>query len=301
MHLDAILVDEPLTGGLEPRLGNAHLRTLTILGFPSSTHPGILDELNRLAFPYRWSTRAITLDKTDATKVLTRIRRQWFAKRKSILAILKEVMTNEASMLVDTDAHNKALDADAALQDLGSDLIGEAYVTATLTVWDEDPRLADEKLRLAEKIIQGRDFTCMIETVNAIEAWLGSLPGHVYANVRQPPVSTLNLAHMIPLSAVWAGPLHDAHLNAPPLFFAQDRRLDAVPLLASCRRCRPYADRRPDRRRQERAAGADGAAVSPLRAFAHLHLRLRRLGARRDALHGRKLARSRRRAVRRRL
>jgi len=30
----------------------------------------------------------------------------------------------------------------------------------------------------------------MRETVNAIEAWLGSLPGHVYANVRQPPVSS---------------------------------------------------------------------------------------------------------------
>ncbi|KAF0135455.1 MAG: trbE [Methylocystaceae bacterium] len=221
MHLDAILVDEPLTGGLGPRLGNAHLRTLTILGFPSSTHPGILDELNCLAFSYRWSTRAISLDKSDASKVLTRIRRQWFAKRKSILAILKEVMTNEAATLVDTDAHNKALEADAALQDIGSDLIGEAYLTATLTVWDEDPRLADEKLRLAEKIIQGRDFTCMIETVNAIEAWLGSLPGHAYANVRQPPVSTINLAHMIPLSAGWAGPLTDAHLNAPPLFFAK--------------------------------------------------------------------------------
>lgn len=221
MHLDAILVDEPLTGGLEPRLGVAHLRCLTIMGFPSATHPGILDELNRLGFAYRWSTRAITLDKTDAMRLLTRIRRQWFAKRKSVVAILKEVMTNEASTLVDSDAHNKALDADAALQYLGSDLIGEAYVTATLTLWDEDARVADEKLRLAEKIIQGRDFTCMVETVNAIEAWLGSLPGHVYANVRQPPISTLNLAHMIPLSAVWAGPPGDAHLDAPPLFLAR--------------------------------------------------------------------------------
>ncbi|MFO1103667.1 MAG: conjugal transfer protein TrbE [Methylocystis sp.] len=221
MHLDAILVDEPLAGGLAPRLGDAHLRVLTITGFPSATYPGVLDELNRLAFPYRWSTRAITLDKTDATRVLTRIRRQWFAKRKSIFAILKEVMTNEASVLLDTDAHNKAMDADAALQDLGSELIGEAYVTATLAVWDEDAALADEKLRLAEKIIQGRDFTCMVETVNAIESWLGSLPGHVYANVRQPPISTINLAHMIPLSAVWAGPLNDAHFDAPPLFFAK--------------------------------------------------------------------------------
>ncbi|MGF1623940.1 MAG: conjugal transfer protein TrbE [Alphaproteobacteria bacterium] len=221
MHLDALLADQPLTGGLEPRLGAHHLRTLTVIGFPSATFPGILDELNRLAFPYRWSTRAICLDKADATRLVTRIRRQWFAKRKSIGAILKEVMTNEASALLDTDAHNKALDADAALQELGSDAIGQAYVTATVTVWDVDAAVADEKLRLTAKVIEGRDFTCIPETVNAIEAWLGSLPGHAYANVRQPPVSTLNLAHMIPLSAVWAGPDRDAHFAAPPLFFAR--------------------------------------------------------------------------------
>jgi type IV secretion system protein VirB4 len=221
IYLDALLADQPLTGGLEPRLGEQHLRILTIVGFPAATTPGLLDDLNRLAFPYRWSTRAILLDKTDATRLLTKIRRQWFAKRKSIAAILKEVMTNEQSVLVDTDAANKAADADMALQELGADVAGMTYVTATITVWDADPRLADEKLRLVEKVIQGRDFTAMIETVNAVDAWLGSLPGHAYANVRQPPISTLNLAHMIPLSAVWAGPERDEHFDAPPLLYGR--------------------------------------------------------------------------------
>ena len=61
----------------------------------------------------------------------------------------------------------------------------------------------------------------MPEGVNALEAWLGSIPGHAYANVRQPPVSTLNLAHMIPLSAVWAGPARDEHFQAPPLLYGK--------------------------------------------------------------------------------
>jgi type IV secretion system protein TrbE len=39
IYLDVILVDEDLSGGLEPRLGRAHLRTLTIMGFPSHS-PG---------------------------------------------------------------------------------------------------------------------------------------------------------------------------------------------------------------------------------------------------------------------
>jgi len=221
IYLDALLADQLLIGGLEPRLGNHHLRVLTITGFPGATTPGLLDEMNRLAFPYRWSTRAILMDKTDATRLLTKIRRQWFAKRKSIAAILKEVMTNEQSALVDTDAANKAADADMALQELGADVAGVANVTATVTVWDEDTRRADEKLRLVEKIIQSRDFSVMVETVNAVDAWLGSLPGHAYANVRQPPISTLNLAHMIPLSAVWAGERRDDHFGAPPLLYGR--------------------------------------------------------------------------------
>ena len=221
VYLDALLADEPLTGGLEPMLGAHHLRTLTITGFPTATFPGLLDELNRQAFPYRWSTRAIMLDKTDATKLLSKIRRQWFAKRKSVAAILKEVMTNEQSVLMDSDASNKAADADMALQELGADHAGIAYVTATVTVWDRDPALAAEKLRLVEKVIQGRDFTCTIEGMNALEAWLGSLPGHVYANVRQPPISTLNLAHLIPLSAVWAGAERDEHFGDAPLLYGK--------------------------------------------------------------------------------
>src|SRR5258706_7591489 len=57
MYLDAVLADEPLIGGLEPILGPSHLRILTVVGFPTATTPGILDELHRLAFPYRWLTR----------------------------------------------------------------------------------------------------------------------------------------------------------------------------------------------------------------------------------------------------
>jgi type IV secretion system protein TrbE len=60
-----------------------------------------------------------------------------------------------------------------------------------------------------------------LQVHNAADAWLGSLPGHVYANVRQPPISTLNLAHMIPLSAVWAGPERDEHFGAPPLLYGK--------------------------------------------------------------------------------
>lgn len=221
VFLDTILADEPFTGGLEPMIGDAHLRNLTILGFPASTLPGILDELNRQGFAYRWATRFIAMDKAEAEKILSKKRRHWFAKRKSVGTVLRETLFNEQAVLVDNDADNKAVDADNALQELGSDLVSFGYVTTTITVAHEDARMVDEHIRIAERIVNGRGFTAIKETLNAVEAWLGSLPGHAYANVRQPILHTLNLAHMVPLSAVWAGEDTNYHLNAPALIQAQ--------------------------------------------------------------------------------
>lgn len=221
MYLDGVLVDTPLSGGIEPMLGDQHLRTLTVLGFPNTTRPGLLDALNHLAFGYRWTTRFIALDKTDATKALTRIRRQWFNKRKSVVQILREVISNEPVPLTDSDADNKLADADMALQELGADLVGFGYLTATITIADADKAAAEDKIRTIERVLGGLGFSTIREQVNAVEAWLGSLPGQVYANVRQPIVHTLNLAHLTPLSSVWAGPEANDHLRGPPTFMAE--------------------------------------------------------------------------------
>ncbi len=220
IYLDALLADTPLTGGLEPRLGEHHIRTLTVLGFPNMSRPGILDALNHQDFAYRWVTRFLPLDKSDATKALTRLRRQWFNKRKSITALLREIMYNSPAQLLDTDADNKVVDADTALQVLGGDHVAFGYLTTTITVTDTDRARVEDKVRQVERIINGLGFTTIREGVNAVEAWLSSLPGQVYANVRQPLVHTLNLAHLMPLSSVWAGPVRNAHLDGPPLLYA---------------------------------------------------------------------------------
>jgi type IV secretion system protein VirB4 len=192
-----------------------------LLGFPALSRPGILDALNHQDFSYRWVTRFISLDRTDATKALTRLRRQWFNKRKSVTALLREVMYNQPVQLLDSDADNKVVDADLALQELGGDHVAFGYLTTTITVAAKDPAAADEKVRAVERVVNGLGFTVKRERLNAVEAWLSSLPGQVYANVRQPLVHTLNLAHLMPLSSLWAGPSRNAHLNGPPLLYAE--------------------------------------------------------------------------------
>ena len=218
--IDALIGDCDLVGGLSPRLGNETLHVLTLKGFPAETTPGILDALNSLGFYYRWMTRYLPLGKSEAAKLITKTRRQWFAKRKSVAALLKESLFNEGTELVDTDADNKALDADAALQDLGADYVGYGYLTTSIIVSHIDPKVAENRLRAVQRIIDSRGFVSIHESVGAVDGWLGSLPGNPYANVRLPMVSSLNLAHIMPLSAVWAGPAKNIHLSGPPLLMA---------------------------------------------------------------------------------
>jgi hypothetical protein len=48
------------------------------------------------------------LSKSDAGRELIRLRRQWFAKRKGVVALLRETIFQHESPLVDSDAANKS-------------------------------------------------------------------------------------------------------------------------------------------------------------------------------------------------
>jgi type IV secretion/conjugal transfer VirB4 family ATPase len=214
MYLDGVLTDVAFTPGDVPLLGDHYIPTCTIAGFPSTTLPGILDGLNHLAIEYRWVTRFICLDKQEARVELERFRRGWWQKRKTLLTMLKEEATKQESSLLDNAAALKAQDADAALQTLGEDIASYGYVTATLTVSDPNLLEARRKMQAAKQVIQSRGFVVRDETLNSREAWFGSLPGHVTPNVRRPIINTINLAHILPISAVWAGDTRNEHLHA---------------------------------------------------------------------------------------
>src|SRR3546814_11070911 len=114
--------------------------------------------------------RCIALDKTESTKALAKLGRQWFNKRKSITALVREVMYNQPAQLLDSDADNKMLDADLALQALGGDHVAFGHLTTTITVSDVDPARVYEKLRPVERIVNRLGFSVIREVAQAVEA-----------------------------------------------------------------------------------------------------------------------------------
>jgi type IV secretion/conjugal transfer VirB4 family ATPase len=217
-ELCRVLPDTPLIGGKEPRLGRHHLGVITVRQFPPNTYPGILDRLNRLDMAFRWVTRWVALDKLSADKEIKKVRREWFSGRKSLGVILKELITKEASALENPEAMANAADADAALQELAAEAVSYGYFTQTLIVLDTDPRRLEQKLSLVEREINGLGFVTVHEgrDGNALDAFLGAVPGNCQHNIRRPMISTLNLAHTMPSSAVWAGPKYCPSDLYPP-------------------------------------------------------------------------------------
>jgi len=56
-----------------------------------------------------------------------------------------------------------------------------------------------------EKSIARLGFSARVETINTMDAFLGSLPGHGVKNIRCPIINTMNLADLLPTSTIWTG------------------------------------------------------------------------------------------------
>ena len=224
MFLDAVLGGVDFYGGLKPRVGDKQLRMIAITGFPNESYPGILEGLNRLAMPYRWSNRFLFLDGQIARKQIETRRKKWFLGRKSMKGYLAEQSGVGQASGMNNDAVNMANDAQEASDELAADAVAYGYYTSVIVVSDRDASVADERAREILKLLFNLGFNARIEDVNAVEAFLGTHPGNGYTNVRKPLIHTRSLADFLPLTTIWSGsefnpcPFYPA--KSPPLAYA---------------------------------------------------------------------------------
>jgi type IV secretion system protein VirB4 len=205
MYLDAMLGGQELWAGDRPRYGESFIACVAIEGFPAESYPGLLEVLDDLPLAYRWSTRMIYLDHHEAVAELKKYRRKW---RQRVRGFWSQMFRTTGG-IVDEDALLMAGQAETAINEAHSALVRYGFYTPVIVLMREDRTVLEEDARLVVREIQRFGFACRIETVNTMEAWLGSLPGHGHPNIRRPMIHTLNLADLLPLSSVWPG--HDTN------------------------------------------------------------------------------------------
>jgi len=217
MYLDAWLGFPELWPGDTPRLGDKFISCVAIDGFPGASYPGILDMLDGLALAYRWSSRFIFLDEHEAVAALNRYRLKWQQK---VRGFWSQVIKSQKGM-INTDALDMTKQAETAINDAKSGLVAYGYYTPVIVLMHKNRQVLEEQARYVRREIERKGFAARIESVNALEAWLGTLPSHTYPNIRRPLIHTLNLADLLPLTSVWPGlrqnPCDFYPADSPPL------------------------------------------------------------------------------------
>jgi len=66
MYLDALLGGQELWGGVVPKVGRKFVQIVAVEGFPLESTPGLLTALGDQPCTYRWSSRFIFMDSTEA-------------------------------------------------------------------------------------------------------------------------------------------------------------------------------------------------------------------------------------------
>ncbi len=201
MFLDGILGGQDLVGGNEPSLGGKHFVVVSIDGFPGESYPSVLELLSGLPLNYRYSTRFILKDEVDAIREIEEARKGW---SQQAIGFFDKYFKNP-NPKINRDAAFMAEDAERAKAGAQSGLISFGNISSTIILRHSDREVLEEQAKYIKGILPGLGYAGRIETVNCVEAWLGSHPGNWYANVRRPVVSTMNLTHMLPLASIWAG------------------------------------------------------------------------------------------------
>ena len=209
VYLDTVIGHHEFVAGLEPKINDRHIRVITFTGYPQSTQPEILESLHNLPFPLRYTTRFIFLNQNGAKKLIEKYKEHWFGARFSVRDYAGAVIDkgNLPAQNANGDATAMANDAQVAAGEAMSGTVRYGYFSATVVLMDPDLAELNERVRIVEEFINTSGFVSFRESTNAVEAFLGSLPGHTWENVRRPLVHSLNYVDLSPKTSVWPGSL----------------------------------------------------------------------------------------------
>jgi type IV secretion system protein VirB4 len=199
-YIDVLLARDAYLG-TPMTLDRKALGVVSVIEYPLETYPGILRQLAMLPYEIRWSNRYIFSDFRKAQSILDSMRKKWAQKVRGFVA---QIMQNDRAP-VNQDAVHMVSDVDNATEELTAGWVGYGKHTSVVVTRADTMETAEHVTREVVKVFERNGFPARIESINAVEAFLGSLPGHGHENVRKALINTLNLAHIIPLTNEWTG------------------------------------------------------------------------------------------------
>ena len=201
ISFESLIAGQDFYPSLTPRVGDLFIGAVSIEGMHTFTEPAMLAVFDQLPLRYRWSTRFIFLDRHKAIATLESARRKWNQKRVGF----KDQLFQSSNPRVDMDAERMVADSDEALAEVRSGDVNEGYYTSAFILYSSTLSDLDEATDLFKNKLDSLGYGARVERVNAVETFLGSVPGNGYTNIARIPINTANLADLLPVASAWPG------------------------------------------------------------------------------------------------
>ena len=229
--LDVTLGHETFVGDFAPRLGDTEIRVVGFQGYPARVRPTILKALAELPMEYRWSSRIRPLSPERAEARLREAQKHYYEKRHGAQSFAAQMARGKDDpgnpewdrMQEDEHARSLAHGVTEAIALNSGGRVRYCEFNGYIVLHRASEAEADRDVREVIRVLRDHGFTAQVETIHAMEAFIGTLPGHGEPNVQRPLLSTENIAAILPLAAAWAGPARNPcqlyPRNSPPLFW----------------------------------------------------------------------------------
>jgi len=226
MPLDQLL-SEPFVAGKFPELGeegeSRHICTIAINAFPETpgtgSYPAMMSALSALPFAFRFTQQGRCISESAAQKLHDTNAGRWSTIKTGLQFFRSSKQQNG-----DNHASRLEEEAKAASNDAAHGLRYYVHYTAKLVLIGKDVNVLRDQYRTVTNMLKRIGFSCQLETTNATQSWLSSLPGHAHRERRLFLATVTNLAHLAQFSSPYIGLQHNPSrafpAKTPPLFYA---------------------------------------------------------------------------------
>lgn len=218
-RIDYDVADCRVVGGAEPMLGGCPLRVISVRNAPD-TVPAALAALDTVPFEHRCTLRWMGLEPGEGLRRIESQLRDWEMLGIAMVPMLISYLLRSDRQKTSEAANAMAEDAREALHAARRDELTIGYANLNVVLWDRDRIGLEGRIRTVTDILQRLGLTVTSYAVAPVDTWLGTLPGHIYADLRRPIRTSVNLAHFAPYSSVWSGDARNGHLGGAPLLIA---------------------------------------------------------------------------------
>lgn len=218
-HLDGYVCFSAVEDGNNLKIGDYYTKVISENFLPNEITSDTLRRIFNLPFEMRFTTRYIPFTKEEAMSVIKKSEKFHSAKKYNPLQYLFMATSEKNKAEAKENEYEKglSLESQALIEQLREDNIGWGMITQALILQDTDLQKLNDNVQFVLREFLAADIKATDDKWNAFDAYVGSIPTNLNANIRRLPIHTTAMTYFLPTNSSWHGAEWSKFRNDEPL------------------------------------------------------------------------------------